>query len=220
MPSSNRHFVVAFISLLASLGIQGRGLAAPAGRQSASARVQYRVDAKKSRFIVETETSALSLKFAHDHKIEAGEFSGAATFSPGAFKTASLELTVQTASLHLIEEKDVANRESIEGVLREEVLEAKRYPQISFKSRGVTSERRGDGTYDVRLVGELFLHGVRRTVTIPARVAVEDGTLHAIGVFEIRQTDFKITPFSFITGTVVIKDDVTVSFDIVANRAP
>ena len=91
---------------------------------------------------------------------------------------------------------------------------------MSFKSRRVTSERRGDGTYDVRLTGDLRLHGVRRTMTIPARVALEPNGLHAIGILEIRQSDFNITPFSFVKGAVVIKDDVTISFDIIADRLP
>jgi polyisoprenoid-binding protein YceI len=59
-----------------------------------------------------------------------------------------LELTVKAASLHLIEEKNIGERQAIESALREEVLETAKYPEISFKSRRVTAERRGDGTYD------------------------------------------------------------------------
>jgi hypothetical protein len=63
------------------------------------------------------------------------------------------------------------------------------------------------------------LHGVKRAVTLPARVSLDGNTLHAIGVFELRQTDFDITPFSFVKGTVTIKDNVTLSFDIVATHS-
>jgi hypothetical protein len=59
---------------------------------------------------------------------------------------------------------------------------------------------------------------VKRAITIPVRVSLDGETLHAIGVFEIRQTDFNITPFSFVNGSVGIKDVVTLSFDIVANH--
>jgi hypothetical protein len=59
---------------------------------------------------------------------------------------------------------------------------------------------------------------VRRQMTVPARVSLENGTLHAIGILEIRQTDYKITPFSFVNGTVTIKDTVTISFDLVATQ--
>ena len=157
--------------------------------------------------------------FAHDHKIEVGDYSGVASFTPGNFSAASLELTAKAGSLHLIGETTLGEREAIEGALREDVLETAKYPDISFKTKKVTTTRRGDGTWDVRLTGDMSLHGVKRAMTLPARVSLEGDTLHAIGVFEIRQTDFNITPFSFVKGTVAIKDNVTLSFDIVAVRS-
>ena len=54
-------------------------------------------------------------------------------FSEGNLKRASLELTVRAGSLHLIEEKSVADRAAIENALREDVLETAKYPEISFK---------------------------------------------------------------------------------------
>jgi polyisoprenoid-binding protein YceI len=156
--------------------------------------------------------------FAHDHRIEVGDYSGTATVAPGGLRGGSLEITARAGSLRLLEEPSLGQRQAIESALREDVLETAKYPEISFKTKTVTSERRGDGTYDVRLAGELRLHGVRRTMTVPARASLQGNTLRAIGVFEIRQTDFKITPFSFVSGTVAIKDTITISFDIVATR--
>jgi polyisoprenoid-binding protein YceI len=201
-------------------------LAGAAGAEStekaprpAAGRTQFRIDAKKSRFIAETETSGLSAMFAHDHKIEIGDFAGTASFVPGALATGTLEMTIRAGSLRLIEEKGIGEREAVESALREDVLETSKYPEIVFKTRATKSSRRGDGTYDVRLTGELRLHGVRKQVIIPARVSLEGATLHAIGTFEIKQTDFDITPFSFVKGTVTIKDTVVLSFDIIADPA-
>jgi polyisoprenoid-binding protein YceI len=211
-------FMLLTSAVVATSSIGWAGGPAP---KAGDARAVYRVDAKKSRLIVETETGALSpAMFAHDHRIEVGEFSGSASFSPAAFSDAAFELTAKAGSLHLIGEANVGAREAVEAALREDVLEASKYPEISFKTKKVTSARRGDGTWDVRLVGELSLHGVKRPMTLPARVSLDGDTLHAIGVFEIRQTDFGITPFSFMKGgPVVIKDDVTLSFDLVAVRS-
>jgi polyisoprenoid-binding protein YceI len=127
-------------------------------------------------------------------------------------------MTVRASSLHLLGEETLGARQAIESALREDVLETAKFPDISFKSRSVKSSRRGDGTYDVRLVGELSLHGVKKQVTVPARVSLEAGTLHAIGTLELRQTDFGITPFSFVNGTVTIRDTVILSFDIIATQ--
>jgi polyisoprenoid-binding protein YceI len=207
------------LSIAAALcGVTAVGRAeAPAPKPGA--RATYHVDAKKSRFIVETETSGLSTMFAHDHKIEVGDFSGAASFAPAGFSGASLDFTVKAASLRLAGETTIGEREAIEAALREDVLETSKHPEITFKSKKVTASRRGDGTWDVRLAGDLTLHGVRRAVTLPARVSLDGDTLHAIGVFELRQTDYGITPFSFVKGTVAIKDVVTLSFDLVAVRS-
>ena len=157
--------------------------------------------------------------FAHDHKIEIGGFTGTASFVPGNLSTGRLEMTVRADSLKLIEESNLGERQAVESTLREDVLEASKYPEITFKTRITKATRRGDGTYDVRLTGELKLHGVRKQVTVPARVSLEGAVLHAIGVFEIKQTDFDITPFSFVKGTVTIKDAVVLSFDITADPA-
>jgi polyisoprenoid-binding protein YceI len=220
MNNNRRRLMVALGCVIGGIGATSHGQPSGGKPPSPSARAPYRIDATKSRFIVETETGGLSPVLAHYHKIEVRDFSGTASFERGsAAEAASLDLTVKADSLYLLEEKNIGARQAIESALREEVLETAKYPEITFKTRSVTSERRGDGTYDVRLVGELRLHGVRRRITVPARVSLKDGTLHAIGIFEIRQTDFKITPFSFINGTVTIKDMVTLSFDIVATQS-
>lgn len=185
----------------------------PAKTPAASA--DFRIDARQSRFIVETQTSGLSGSSVHDHTIAIGDFTGTATFIPGVMATGKLALTVRSGSLRLLDDT-VGQGRSIEWALREDVLEVGKYPEITFKTRSTKSNRRGDGTYDVRLTGELFLHGVRKQVTIPARVSLEGGALRAIGTFEIRQSDFDITPFSFVGGIVTIKDAVFLSFDILA----
>ena len=217
----NKTLLLVMTAVLA-IGGAGRSLAAdsaPEKKTSTNAPLKYRIHAKKSRFIVETETSGLSAMFAHDHRIEASEYSGTAAFTPGALSSgASLQLTVQAASLRLIAEDNIGERQAVESALRQDVLETDKFPVITFKTSAVTSARRGDGTYDVRLTGDLSLHGVRRRITIPARVSLQDDGMHAIGSFGLRQTDFNITPFSFVSGTVTIKDQVTVSFDLVATR--
>ncbi|HXJ19065.1 MAG TPA: YceI family protein [Polyangia bacterium] len=211
--------------LSVALSLMAGGLTPRAGAETkpgspaaGTSAAPYQIDAKKSRFIVETETSGLSTMFAHDHRIEVRDFGGQATFTRGQTRSGSLQLTARAKSLVLIGEDNLGARQAIESTLREDVLETDKYPEITFKTKSVTSSRRGDGTFDVRLIGELNLHGVTRQITVPARVSLEPGTLHAIGVLELRQTDFNITPFSFANGTVGIKDVVTLSFDIVATQ--
>ena len=218
MNTNRRLLIVAFASLTCGLGPASFGQTAPPKASVPPSKSAYQIDAKKSRLIVETETTGLSSMFAHDHKIGVRDFTGEATFTRDKPKGASLTLTVQASSLYLMGENEIGSRQSIESALREDVLETAKYPEIVFKSRNVTTERRGDGTFDVRITGDLKLHGVTKQVVLPARVSLDNGTLHAIGVIELRQTDFKITPFSFVNGSVGIRDVVTLSFDILATQ--
>ncbi len=219
MRTNHRTLAIVFAGFTGVLSLPALAQVAAAKASTPPGKAAYQVDAKKSRFIVETQTTGLSAMFAHDHKIEVRDFTGQATFTRDSGKGASLNLTVQANSLFLLGEDNLGQRQAIESALREDVLETAKYPQIVFTGRNVLSERRGDGTFDVRITGDLKLHGVKKQVTIPARVSIENGTLHAIGVIELRQTDFKITPFSFVSGSVGIRDLVTLSFDIVAQQS-
>ena len=163
MKTNRRLLIIAFSCLTGGLASASFGQPTPGKAATLPAKASYQIDAKKSRFIVETETTGLSAMFAHDHKIGVRDFTGQATFMRDNPRGVSLSLTVQANSLYLLGENDIGSRQSIESALREDVLETAKYPEIVFKSRSVTSERRGDGTFDVRLTGDLKLHGVKRT---------------------------------------------------------
>ena len=67
----------------------------------------------------------------------------------------------------------------------------------------------------------LELHGQRKPITIPATVSVRGDTLTAKGKATIKQSDFGITPISAAGGTVKVKDELAMTFTIVAKgQAP
>ncbi len=111
---------------------------------SAPARVSYRIDVPRSRFVVNTETTGMSSLFGHDHKLEVGDYSGEVELVPGEPATASLALSVRADSLRAIEERDDDIAAEIDAALRDHVLETGKYPTITFKSRAVKAVARGD----------------------------------------------------------------------------
>jgi polyisoprenoid-binding protein YceI len=183
-------------------------------------RQRYRIDVPRSRFVVNTTTSGVSSMFGHDHKIEVRSYEGTVTVVPGQIETATLELTVRADALHAVEDKHEDIAGEIDAALHDHVLEARAFPSITFSARAVTASRRDDGAFDVKLTGDLRLHGVRRTVTVPLRLTFKDDTMRASGKLSLRQTDFKIVPFSFAGGTVTVANRVLLSFDIVAYKEP
>ena len=196
------------------------GLATLLGGAAPGARLELRHDAKTSRLTVETETVGLSSVFGHDHRFYARDFAGTISLIPGEPDSAALELVVRADALTLIEDVSDDTHREIDAALRDVVLETGKYPQIAFRSRSLTAKKmkNDDGSFDVKLAGELDLHGVRRKITIPARVREAPDGVRATGAIELRQSDFKIKPYTFAKGTVKVRDVVALSFDVVGRR--
>ena len=77
----------------------------------------------------------------------------------------------------------------------------------------------GNDLYSAVLNGELSLHGVTHTQPVSARVALKADTLRATGEFSRAQSDYDIKPVSAAGGTVKLKDELKLSFDIIARQS-
>lgn len=125
--------------------------------------------------------------------------------------TLGAELTVRAAELVAVDPSlSAAKRADVTArMIGPDVLDAERYPDIRFSSTDI----KPDGTDQWRMNGTLLLHGVARTVV--GSVALRDA--HYRGWVSLRQSDFGIRPISIARGTVTVKDNVRIDFDIVVN---
>jgi len=89
---------------------------------------------------------------------------------------------------------------------RSEVLDSEHYPEIVFRS--TSAEPMGQGSW--RVHGALTLHGQIRPLTV--EVSQRDG--HYIGNSLLKLTDFGIKPVRIAGGTVRVKDEIRIEFDI------
>ena len=191
--------------------------ASPEGETVALAR--YRLDPSQSRFMVRAFSGGLLWFRGHDHFIAARDFTGEVELTPGASSPASLQMRiradslVETRDLFTEQEKQIINRE-----LREIVLETARYPEITFRSTEVTGALTG-GQFEVRICGDLTLHGVTRRIVIPARVTLDGNTLRASGEFTVNRSDFNVRATSAFHGLVRVRDKLKFTFDIVARQS-
>lgn len=94
-----------------------------------------------------------------------------------------------------------------EKMLSPDVLDPDRYPQITFRSTSV-EEKNGN---NISVNGDLTLHGQTR----PINVSVVRTQSHYRGSETFKQTDFGIKPISIGGGTIKVKDEVRIDFDIV-----
>ena len=120
---------------------------------------------------------------------------------------------VETSDAFTEAQKQIINRE-----LREIVLEPAKYPEIVFVSTGVTGKRIGANQYDLKIAGNLTLHGVTRPIVIPTKVTASESDLRAAGEFSIDRSDFNVKATSAFHGMVRVRKTVKFTFDIVGHR--
>jgi len=180
--------------------------------------MSYQLDASRSKFIVHAHRGGIFWFKGHDHFIAAREFSGVAELTPDALNPASLQLTVRSASLE--ETSDVFTPQQ-KGIIKKEldeiVLESAKYPEITFQSTDVKGALK-NSAFDVRIGGNISLHGVTKHIVIPATVTLEGDTIHAIGKFDLNRGDFNVKATSAFHGTVRVKGKLSFTFDIIGQR--
>ena len=179
---------------------------------------RYAIDARGSRVTIRAFASGILSAMGHNPVIAARDVSGEIRLAPQTLEVTELRLRIATASLSVQNDMSDKDRREIERTMREEVLEVDRYPEIVFDGSKVTVEKTA-GPIRAIVDGDLTLHGMTRPQRVPAQVFVMGDTLRAQGDFEIRQTDFGITPVSVAGGTLKLKNELNCSFDLLARKA-
>ena len=180
--------------------------------------LRYRIDPAKSTFIVHANRTGIAWFKGHSHRIAVKDFGGTAELDLIALNPASLQLTVQAASLEETdpaftpEQKKIINKE-----VNELVLETAKYPEITFRSTDVKGSI-AQGKFDVQIGGDLTLHGVTKHIIIPATVSVTGDSMRAVGEFGIDRKDFNVNATEAFHGFVRVKHHLKFEFDIVAQR--
>jgi polyisoprenoid-binding protein YceI len=181
--------------------------------------VHYLIDAKGSKFTVRAFATGMLSVFGHNPTIAIPDLSGEVEFASGTSGDASLKMVVQAASLAVTDDISNKDREEIERRMHDEVLETESFPEIVYEcSRASSVQRLSEGLYLVSLDGNLALHGVTRKQSVAARVTVSGDTLRAAGEFTLRLSDYEIRPVSAAGGTVKLKDELKLLFDIAARK--
>ena len=101
-------------------------------------------------------------------------------------------------------------------MLSDRVLDVTRYPTIAFESDRISVQQRSAGSLALRVDGRLTLHGVTKPMNIPVAVRLDGTKMTATAEATVRQSEFGIKPVTAAGGTVRVKDEVEVTFTIVA----
>ena len=146
------------------------------------------------------------------------DLSGDLQVDPADFKTSSVRIAVQAISLEAVNDVRDQDKQDIERRGREEVLEASRYAEIIYACSTVSASKTAEGQYWVALSGQLTLHGVTHDQPVSARVTINGDSLRASGECSVKQTAYGIKLVSAVGGAIKVKDDVKITFEIVAQK--
>ena len=159
--------------------------------------------APRSVITIHVGKSGFLSGFGHEHSVVAPIASG--NVDTRALTT---QITVLTRQMKVTDpdasEKDRAEIQAT--MLGPKVLDVERYPEIRFRSSRVQSS----GAQRYRVTGTLNLHGVNRELSFEVSGTPD----HYHGKAKLKQTDFGIKPFSGGGGTVKVKDELELEFDV------
>jgi polyisoprenoid-binding protein YceI len=179
---------------------------------------KFVVDCKASRFTVKAFASGMTSGLGHNPTIGIRDFEGEARFVPDTLDSASLTMKIRAASLTVEDEMNREDRRQLEHIMNNQVLLTSRYPEVVYRTMAARAVKLGDSLFRVELAGQLILNGVTRNQAVTSQVTVGPYTLRATGNFEIKQSDFGITPANVAGGLLTLRDELKFAFFIVARQ--
>jgi polyisoprenoid-binding protein YceI len=185
-------------------------LAAVSGRRSSEAQSGHAQSRPhRSAITIHVGKAGFFSAFGHNHVISAPLAQVA--IDP---KSRTAAISVRSADMKVMD-ADVSEKDRTEiqaTMLGPKVLDAQKFPEIKF-----TSSRIEETAPDhFRVSGALQLHGVSRQLAFPVTGTPE----HYTGRTKLKQTDFGIQPVSVAGGTVKVKDEIEIEFDVYPEAEP
>ena len=164
------------------------------------------IDVERSTITIHVGKAGLLSAVGHEHWVNAPLSSGTIRESPSP----SIEFTVETAKMMVKPDPkvDAKTQAQIQKDMEETTLQTQKFPQIAFHSSRI--EKLGDRQWKVE--GDLSLHGVTKPVSFTVRRTGDSYIARTV----LKQTDFGITPISVAGGTIKVKNEVDLDFQIFA----
>ncbi|MBC7619183.1 MAG: YceI family protein [Candidatus Saccharibacteria bacterium] len=184
----------------------------------------YRIDAKASSLHILVYRGGRLANLGHNHVISSQSISGSiwqgAGMDQSGFEISVLvnELIVDDNAARAAEGEDFplnvsddAKSGTRTNMLRETLLDGARFPVISIQS--VRLQGDSDGA---QVLAALRIRDQIREILMPVTLRFIDGSLRVKGEFDIKQTDFGITPLNVALGALLVQDTVKIKFELFA----
>ncbi len=160
----------------------------------------------------------------HQHGVEGSLSSGSLRLNQASdagklvFDMTSFDADTPRARAHFqLEGKtDDSTRGKVNANMRAYTLKPDRYPEATFviKSSLPTDRKTSRGLPVYELMGDFTLCGRTRPLRVMVDAEMAKGWLHIRGSFNIKQTEYGITPYSMALGAIGVADTLKIDGDL------
>src|SRR6266404_7136300 len=161
------------------------GPAAAAGRT-------FSIDPRTSVVRIHVGKTGLgSFAGGHEHEVIARSVQGEVAADFEDLSRSSLDVSFDARSLAVLPQGEPeGDAQKVEEAMKgPQVLDVAKFPSVRFRSRLVTGKQLPTGSYELRVTGDLSLHGVLHPVVVPLQLEVRGNALTAIGKVGVKQSD-------------------------------
>ena len=197
----------------------------PSIRPSVQRGTVYRIDGEASTLHILVYRGGTLAKLGHNHVISSRSVNGR-IWRDTAVENSGFLVNIPVNTL-IVDDSDARSTEGGDfplnvreddkqstktNMLRETLLDGARYPDISIQSVSL------QGEVDAPLItAAMRIKDQTRQITVPVTLLSVNGSLHVKGEFEVKQSDFGITPLSVAMGALLVLDTIRIKFELTAN---
>ena len=179
---------------------------------------RFRFDPGQSEFKVQAIAAGLLSFAGHSPTFAIRDYRGGMGLDGDELHATALDVTAIADSLALQDRVGDRDRDEIEGRMKRDVLEVAAHPEIAFRAEDLATEPIAPGRRRLFAHGQLSLHGVTRPHRLEAELQLHEDALRLLGVTRLRLSDYRIRPVSALGGAITLKDELTLTFDLIGLR--
>ncbi len=192
--------------------------------QTPQSTPHYRIDAAASTLHILVYRGGTLARLGHNHVISSRSISGN-IWRGSSHEDSGFSITVPVNTL-IVDDNDARSAEGDDfplnvtedarqgtkvNMLRDTLLDGARYPEISIQSVRLQGEPDAP-----QVLATMRIKDQTRPIALPVTLRFSEGRLRVKGEFDIKQTDFGITPLNVALGALLVLDTIKIKFELVA----
>ena len=127
---------------------------------------------------------------------------------------AAIDPTKKTLAFAMLMKSFLFDKDLMQEHFNEDFVESDKFPKATFNGTYTGNvDLTKNGTYPIQVNGTLTLHGVTRSISVPATLTVQDKKLVGQSTFQIKPADYNIKIPSLVSDTIAKQIQVTVKTD-------